>query len=172
MSENPQAAQPGQPQFPAPGQQYPAPGQQYPAPGQAYPQQYPGQPAPLQYAAGAPPTKTNGLAIGALVAGVLALFVCAVPFVNIFSILAGAAAVVMGLIGARKASALGGKGLAIAGIITGALAVVVSIIVLVAVLFFIQETSDDVDEWNTDVQDLNEQIQDELEDMDSELDNG
>ena len=83
---------------PAPG--YPPPG--YPPPGYGVPQAQPG----------------NGMAIAALVTGIVSLALCWVPFVGpICAILA----VVFGGVGISKAGQTGGtgKGMAIAGLVLG-----------------------------------------------------
>lgn len=72
---------------------------------------------------------TNGLAVAALVIGIVSL--CLGPF----GIVGGIAAVVMGVIGKGKAdrAEAGGGGLAIAGIVTGGLAVLLGIVVTLTV---------------------------------------
>lgn len=59
------------------------------------------------------PYTANGFAIAALVTGIVALVTGWIPF---WSLLSGIAAVVLGIIGLKKVS---GKGMAIAGIVTG-----------------------------------------------------
>lgn len=66
---------------------------------------------------GPPPKKTNGLAIGSLIAGLVGF---CVPFVG------GLVAIVLGILGIKKANdpqVGGGKGMAIAGLIIGVLSV-------------------------------------------------
>ncbi|MDB5161987.1 MAG: hypothetical protein JWM52_495 [Candidatus Saccharibacteria bacterium] len=65
---------------------------------------------------------TNGLAIGSLVTGIVAFVF---GWTAVFGFLAGATAVVLGIIGLKKP---GSKGLSIAGIITGGLGALSSII--------------------------------------------
>lgn len=74
------------------------------------------------------PTVTNGLAIASMVVGIVAFVTGWAPF---WGILAGVAAVVLGVIALKKPS---GKGMSIAGIITGGLAVLSS---LIATAFFL-----------------------------------
>jgi len=76
----------------------------------------PAAPAP---AAGA----TNGLAIAALVVGIIAVVSGWAPF---WGVIVGAAAVVLGIIALKKP---GGKGMSIAGIITGAVGALWSLII-------------------------------------------
>jgi uncharacterized membrane protein len=67
--------------------------------------------APAPHPAG----PTNGLAIAALVVGIVAIISGWIPF---WGLIVGIAAIVLGILGLRKA---GGKGMAIAGLVTGAL---------------------------------------------------
>lgn len=123
---------PGRVQGPGHHAQVPAAGH-----GQAPPHGY-GQAPPHGYPPAPPPPSrpTNGMAIGALVAGILALLVCLIPFVNVFSVLAGIAGIVLGVLGIRAAGTRrgAGKGMSIAGILTGLVAVVVAVVVLVATI--------------------------------------
>ena len=80
----------------------------------------PGAPAPL--ATPAPgPHGTNGLAVAALVTGIVAFLSGLVPF---WGFLVGAAAVILGILGLKRP---GGKGMSITGIIGGGLAVLTSL---------------------------------------------
>lgn len=124
--QNPYAS--GQPSYvpPAEGQQNPyAPGQAY-APTQPYAQGYPGQ-AP--FPGGQRPS--SGLAIAALVVGIISFVLAWIPVVNLVSILGGIAAVVLGVLALRKANrgVAGGKGMAIAGTVLGGISLVLSIVV-------------------------------------------
>ena len=89
----------------------------------------------------APPS--NGLAIGALVLGIGSLLFAFIPFVGFASVPFAIGAVVLGVIGLGKSREIGqGKGLAIGGLVTGALALAVS--VLYVLLFIV--IADDVDD--------------------------
>ena len=74
------------------------------------------------------PAATNGLAIASMIVGIVAFLSGWLPF---WGLLAGAAAVVLGILALKKPT---GKGFSITGIITGGLAVLSS---LVATLFFV-----------------------------------
>ena len=89
---------------------------------------YPGAGAPY----GAP--RSNGVAVAALVCGLLALVVSPFPVVNLASFVLGIAAVVCGVLGVRNANipGLGGRGIAITGVVTGALALAVAVLVYAA----------------------------------------
>jgi len=105
----------GQPGYGQPG--YGQPGYGQPAYGQS---PYPGQPG------GAP--GTNGLAVAAMVTGIVSILlgICC----NVFGV-AGIAALVMGIIArqqvARSNGAQTGAGMALAGIITGAVAILLGL---------------------------------------------
>lgn len=70
-----------------------------------------------------PNSPANGLAIAALVVGIVAAVSWFIP---IWGLLVGAAAIVLGILGVRKAT---GKGLAIAGIITGGFGALLGLII-------------------------------------------
>ncbi len=85
--------------------------------------------------AAAAPQRSNGVAIAALVCGVVALLLSWLPGINLLSFLLGIAALICGAIGLSKAKdpAVGGRGLAIGGIVTGLLALVVAVLVYVGI---------------------------------------
>ncbi len=102
---------------------------------------------------------TNGLAIGSLVTGIVAFIF---GWVFIFGFLAGATAVVLGIIGLKKP---GGKGLSIAGIITGGIGalwgIIVTVFFIIAIALgsagagtAIQEANRTLDEYNKENQSL------------------
>lgn len=150
-----------QPQYQSP-QQYPQPPQgQYGQPPQG---QYPpggyGQP---QY--GAPPSKNNGMAITALILGILALLLAWIPIVNFLSIVLGLAAVVLGFLGMRKAAVAGGRGLAIGGIVTGGLALLATILMIVVAAIWLNNADDEIDDWNDELDRINEQLEEDLREL-------
>lgn len=102
---------------------YPSPSQNpYPAPSGTMPMGNPGYYPQNQ-------TKTSGAAIAALILGILALLGAIIPYVNVFSILMGLAGIgcaIGGLVSISRGNAQG-KGLAIAGLVTSILAVILSI---------------------------------------------
>lgn len=71
------------------------------------------------------PQPVNGLAIAALVTGIIAILTGWAPF---WGFIIGAAAIVLGIIGLRKPS---GKGMAIAGLVTGGIGALWSLVVTV-----------------------------------------
>ncbi|NKX52950.1 DUF4190 domain-containing protein [Arthrobacter sp. E918] len=76
-----------------------------------------------------PPT---GLAITALVLGIVAFFVAEIPVIGIVSFLLGPAAIVFGIIALRRKQR---KALAVTGLVLGAVAVVVAAVVTAIVAF-------------------------------------
>jgi len=131
-----------QPGYPPPG--YPQPG--YPQAGYpqaGYPQgAYPPPGYPPQYQGGygydpyapARPVGTNGKAIAALVASLSGLFLCGVPSI---------VGLILGIIAMRETKRTGqeGHGMALAGVIVGALAVVGWIVYAVIIVLAIAVTS-------------------------------
>jgi uncharacterized protein DUF4190 len=128
---------PAAPQSPAYGQQSPAAPQnpydpyaqqQSPAPqyGQPYAPQYPAYGAPM-----ADPNKNNGLAVGAMATGIagIPLACCC----GIFGAVASVVAIVLGIIANNQISSRGGKGkgMALTGIITGGVGVLIAIGLLI-----------------------------------------
>lgn len=116
------------------------------------------QPAAAPYGAQPAGQQSNGLAITSLVLGIIGLltfWACGGGG------LLGIGAVVFGFLGLNKAKEMNdnGKGLAMGGIITGGLAIVISVL---AVLFW----------WvlaDSAVDDLNDQIEQDLEELDRQL---
>lgn len=137
----------------APGWWQASDGKWYPpeqAPGAISP---PSGPFPYPYGALPPGSASNGLAIAALVLGIAAIvtsWLCGIGAV------AGVLAVVFGIIGLKRADALPGRpaaGMAVAGIVTGAigavLATVFTVLIVVGVIFDRdgEPNSDPVNGW-------------------------
>jgi hypothetical protein len=74
----------------------------------------------------------NGLAIAALICGIIALLLSWIPVINFLAIILGIAAVVTGIMGLRRAGdpGYGQRGLAVGGLVTGGLALVVAVAML------------------------------------------
>jgi formate hydrogenlyase subunit 3/multisubunit Na+/H+ antiporter MnhD subunit len=98
-----------------------------PPPGYGQPGGYP--PAPQQQG-------SNGVAIAALVTGILSM-VCLPPL--------GFVAVVLAIMGLSKAKSMNGngKGLAIGGLVTGIIGILATIVIAL-VLIFAEDTTDDI----------------------------
>ena len=112
----------------------PPPGNTPPPPPPAPPTP-PASPVPPVGGASSP---NNGLAIAALVLGILT-FVCLGP-------IAGVLAIIFGFLGLKKANEMGGtgKGMSIAGIVLGAVGTIASILFLVLVVFAADQASDSI----------------------------
>lgn len=112
----------------------PQPSQQQPFPQATTPQAGQAQTAPGGGAAGA----SNGMATAALIFGVLALLVSWVPFIGLLGVVGGILALVLGALGRGRARQMAtGAGLAIGGMVTGGLAVLVGIAsTVLPVVFF------------------------------------
>ncbi len=94
---------------------------------------------------------TNGMAVAALIIGILSLLISIFPFIGLIGTLGGIAALVLGFVGRKKAKTTSaGGGMAITGIITGILAIIVSLLVTIGVALFFQNVGGDfVDEFNS-----------------------
>lgn len=81
---------------------------------------------------GAAPTKASGMAIAALVLGILAIPSAMILIGGLFGLLA----VILGAVAAGKAKRgqAGGRGVAIGGILTGAVGLVIAVVIFVAVM--------------------------------------
>jgi hypothetical protein len=106
-------------------------------------------PPNLQYA-GAPvqqPAK-KGLAVAALVLGILAILGCLIPVLNVVSIVLGIVAIVLGIVAMRAASKgrAGGKGMALVGIILSVLAIIGAIIANVLFGAAVESISESVEQ--------------------------
>jgi hypothetical protein len=127
-----------QPQPPVSGTPYPTSGNPYPTSGNPYPTSpaypnYSGQPGYNAAGYGAPaPGQSNVLAIVGLIVGILSIPMACCVY-GIFGILLGAGGGVLGYLGQKKAAELGGsgKGMATAGLICGAVGLVLGLLVLV-----------------------------------------
>jgi hypothetical protein len=78
-------------------------------------------------------TGVDGVALAAMIVGILSLLIAWVPFLGILGGLGGVVAVILGFVGRGRARANGqaGSGQALTGIVTGAVALVLSIAVTV-----------------------------------------
>jgi hypothetical protein len=139
-----------------------SPADPFQTPPQGAPQQpgY-GYPQPPGYGPPPPAKPTNGLAVAALVVGLIALLICWVPVIGI---LAGLVALGLGIAGWVRASRTGtGTGLAVAGTVLGGLAVIAGILATV-VLVSIIGTAVDCDQPGLTDDEVAQCIEDELTD--------
>jgi hypothetical protein len=96
---------------------------------------------------------SNGLAIAAMVVGIIALVLSWVPFVGIAL---GITAVVLGIIALKKANS---KGMSIAGIVTGGLAILTGLVVSFLIIFSIALFGNAVSQAGKATNDLNKEQQ-------------
>lgn len=95
------------------------------------------------------PKGSNGFATAGFVLGLLGLLACWIPILNILGIMLGILGVVLAAVGLAKSKGVGtGKGLAIAGIALGVLAVLMAVLVNVA---FSEAVDDALDDNDADV---------------------
>lgn len=99
------------------------------------------------------PSNTNGIAIAALIVGLISLMMSAIPIINAISIVGGITALILGIVGLRTArsGSAGGHGMALTGVITGSVAFVVSISVIVALTRFVGTVVDTVETATADL---------------------
>ncbi|MFJ3379329.1 DUF308 domain-containing protein [Curtobacterium sp. NPDC090217] len=92
-----------------------------------YPAQSPGQPSPFQPPQETPDAQRRGNPFGlvALIVGIVAIIGCAIPIVNNVSIVLGVIALIFGIIGLVVKHRR--RGLAITGVVLGALSVIVGL---------------------------------------------
>lgn len=99
------------------------------------------------YAGQQPPAPTrgsNGLATAGFVLGLLGLLGSWIPFLNILGIILGVLGIILGGVGLAQSKKAGaGKGLAIAGIVLGALAVIFAILVNALFVSAVDEAIDE-----------------------------
>ena len=78
--------------------------------------------------------ETNGIAIAAGVCGIIAVALCWIPFVDYFSVVLGVLAIILGILGVRRADAYGsGRGMAITGIVCGAVGLAIAFLFLLLI---------------------------------------
>jgi hypothetical protein len=131
MTSYPPPPPPGDPQDQPPGGYYPPQGQagHYPPPGEQggyYPPQ--GQAGYYQQ----PQKRGSGMAIAALILGIIALLSC---WTIVGGILFGLIAIVLGFVASRRAKRgeAGGRGMAITGIVLGLLGLVLSVVIVAVI---------------------------------------
>lgn len=155
-------------QFPAQGQPQQGYGQQgqqgYGQQGQQGYGQQGYQNAPAGYDQGAP-AKANGFGITALVLGILSI---PAGIASWPGILLGILAIIFGILGLRrvKARRADNKGMAIAGLVTGIVGLVIGAIVLAAAIWFVNNAQDCLNDLNRtgDQAQYQQCIQDSLSD--------
>lgn len=105
-----------------------------PQPGGQPPQQYYGQ---QPYYA----PQSNGIGVAGGVVGIVSLVLAFIPFIDFVAIVGSIVAIILGAIGVQRANRLGGagKGMAITGIVTGAVGIAITVL-FIAVVYSIFAT--------------------------------
>lgn len=105
---------------------------------------YSPQPYPQQAPAPSGVVPMSGMAVTALVLGIIALLAAFIPFVNVVSFIAGGLAIIFGIIAVVTADGVKrrGRGMGITGLILGAVAILVAIIVIVVTTAFFTAVDD------------------------------
>ncbi len=87
---------------------------------------------------GAPSTGNDGMAIAALVVGVISLLIAWIPFVGLLGVVGGIVALVLGIVARKRITRTRaeGGGLAVGGIVTGAIALVLGLAITVGLFVF------------------------------------
>jgi hypothetical protein len=120
----------------------------------------------VQEREGAPPEiiverTGNGLAVAALVLGIVGVFLGIVPILFFLSLPCGILALVFGVVGRRKAQVderRGGKGMAVAGVILGCLTVVLGIAGIVIVDDAVNDLEDELNELDAEIESFDEEF--------------
>lgn len=120
---------------------------------------------PAGYGAPQAPTGGSGLAIAALVLGVVSLLLCWVPIVNNLFAVTAIVAIVLGLVAARRAKKgrSSGRGTARAGWILGVVALVGVIGTQALYVSVLNDVSDEIDRSVEDARDDLDEAEDELD---------
>jgi len=71
-------------------------------------------------------SQTNGIAVASMVVGIISLLFSWIPIIGLIGFIGGIVAIILGIIALKKAA---GKGLSIAGIVTGAMSVLCSLVI-------------------------------------------
>jgi hypothetical protein len=100
-------------------------------------------PVPYPDARGFTPTPRNGIATAAMVCGIIGVLLAWVPFVVVAGFVLAVLAIVFGLRGLRRSSESGvGRSKAITGVVTGAIAIALSIVGVVLSVLVVGEITD------------------------------
>lgn len=141
--------QPPRQEGPPPGPQSPGSPQPPPAGPQSGPPQAPppGAPVAQPYPAQQP---TNGMAVAALVCGIvgvaLAIILFFFPFIGL---ILGVLAIIFGIVGRNRFKAnpaVGRQGMAMAGLVTGIVAVLISLVLIVLGIIAVNQVGSQLDE--------------------------
>ncbi|GAA4876844.1 DUF4190 domain-containing protein [Saccharopolyspora cebuensis] len=111
----------------------------------------------MSYPMPAAPPQKNALALTSMILGIIGVVLSFVPVIGMVSWVLGPLAVIFGIIGIRKQI---GKGQALAGLITGGIAIVVCIVWTVMTVVTVQQVDQDLQQYSSCIE--NAQTPDEL----------
>ena len=106
----------------------------------------------FQYSAYDQPTGKNGIAVAALVCGIIGVLIAWIPFIVFGGVILAILGLVFGIVGLRRSNLVGrGRGPAITGIVTGGIGIALSILGIVLTVFFWRALSDFLEPGRHDV---------------------
>jgi len=104
----------------------------------------------------------TGLAIGALVTGIIAFLMAVIPCVGIIAIVPAVIAIVLGIVGLSRANS--NNGMLVGGLVIGVIALMISL----SQSFLISKVARNSDKWGTEIEkavkEISTDITDEFED--------
>ncbi len=104
------------------------------------------QPAPYADAQFAEPQGRNGIAVAALVCGIIGMLIAWIPFITFGGLVLAILGLVFGIIGLRRSNTVGkGRGQAITGIVTGSIGLALAVLGIVLTVFFWGALNDFID---------------------------
>jgi len=102
-------------------------------------------------------TQGSGLAIGALVTGILAFLLAVVPCVGIIAIVPAIIAIILAIVGLSRST--NNQGMLVGGLVVGIIALMIS----VSQSFIISKVADKSGDWATDIEQAVKEIGDDIE---------
>lgn len=113
------------------------------------------------------PRRGNGFAVTALVLGIIALVLAFIPVVNLVSFVLAALAIIFGIVGlVASGKRRSGKGMSITGIVLGAVAIVIAVLMYVLVFNAAEDACED--EGYGDIEKCIDDLKSEMTDLKTE----
>ena len=100
----------------------------------------------------------NGLAVGALVTGIIAFLMAVIPCVGVIAIIPAAIAIVLGIVGLSRAH--DNNGMLVGGLVVGIIAVMIS----VSQIFVFSKIADHSDSWASEFERTMQEIRTDIKD--------
>jgi hypothetical protein len=111
------------------------------------------------------PPRTSGMAIASMVLGILCIILF---FTHVFALIMGLLAVIFGHVSRgtirRSRGNIGGGGMALAGLVTGYIGIVIVSIILIAAAFFVKEMLNEDSELRRKMREQNPGLEREIKD--------